>query len=58
VPARNVIPKPVQKPHPPMWVAASRPDTFVQADRVPYEKIMRSIELFGEKVIPVFRGKE
>ncbi len=31
MPARNVIPKPVQKPHPPMWVAASSPETFVQA---------------------------
>ena len=31
MPARNVIPKPVQKPHPPMWVAAATPDTFVQA---------------------------
>src|SRR5215207_1849576 len=24
MPARNVIPKPLQKPHPPVWVAASR----------------------------------
>jgi alkanesulfonate monooxygenase SsuD/methylene tetrahydromethanopterin reductase-like flavin-dependent oxidoreductase (luciferase family) len=24
MPSRNVIPKPVQKPHPPLWVAASR----------------------------------
>ncbi len=25
MPPRNVVPKPVQKPHPPLWVAASRP---------------------------------
>jgi len=24
----SVIPKPLQKPHPPMWVAATNPDTF------------------------------
>ena len=23
MPARNVVPKPVQKPHPPMWLACS-----------------------------------
>jgi alkanesulfonate monooxygenase SsuD/methylene tetrahydromethanopterin reductase-like flavin-dependent oxidoreductase (luciferase family) len=31
-PKRNVIPKPLQKPHPPLWVACSNPDTvFVAA---------------------------
>ncbi|MEX2229372.1 MAG: LLM class flavin-dependent oxidoreductase [Dehalococcoidia bacterium] len=33
MPARNVIPKPVQKPHPPMWVAASRRETTMVAAR-------------------------
>jgi alkanesulfonate monooxygenase SsuD/methylene tetrahydromethanopterin reductase-like flavin-dependent oxidoreductase (luciferase family) len=28
MPPRNVIPKPVQKPHPPIWVACSRRDTI------------------------------
>jgi len=28
---------------------------FMQAGRIPHEKIMRSIELFGDKVIPAFR---
>ena len=28
VPPRSVIPKPVQQPHPPMWVACSQPDSF------------------------------
>jgi alkanesulfonate monooxygenase SsuD/methylene tetrahydromethanopterin reductase-like flavin-dependent oxidoreductase (luciferase family) len=31
MPPRNVIPKPVQKPHPPLWVAASRRDTILLA---------------------------
>ena len=28
MPPRNVVPKPMQKPHPPLWVACSRPDTI------------------------------
>lgn len=28
---RNVLPKPLQKPHPPIWVACQQPDTFVLA---------------------------
>ena len=31
MPARNVLPKPVQQPHPPMWVAVSSPETAIQA---------------------------
>jgi len=31
IPPRSVIPKPVQKPHPPMWVACSQPDSFRSA---------------------------
>jgi alkanesulfonate monooxygenase SsuD/methylene tetrahydromethanopterin reductase-like flavin-dependent oxidoreductase (luciferase family) len=34
MPARNVIPKPVQKPHPPIWVAASRRETTMVAARL------------------------
>ncbi|MGB2715286.1 MAG: LLM class flavin-dependent oxidoreductase [Vicinamibacterales bacterium] len=30
-PKRNVIPKPVQKPHPPLWVACSNPHTVFTA---------------------------
>ena len=30
-PPRKVLPKPVQKPHPPLWVAVSSPETAVQA---------------------------
>lgn len=28
VPPRNVIPKPVQKPHPPLWMACTQPESF------------------------------
>ena len=31
MPPRNIIPKPVQKPHPPLWVAVSSPETAIQA---------------------------
>src|ERR1051326_6723274 len=28
MPTRNVVPKPLQKPHPPIWVACPRPETI------------------------------
>ncbi len=31
MPSRNVVPKPMQKPHPPLWVACSQLDTIVMA---------------------------
>ena len=31
MPPRNVLPKPLQKPHPPLWVAVSSPETAIQA---------------------------
>src|SRR5215212_8656276 len=33
MPPRNVLPKPKQKPHPPLWVACSRRDTILLAAR-------------------------
>jgi alkanesulfonate monooxygenase SsuD/methylene tetrahydromethanopterin reductase-like flavin-dependent oxidoreductase (luciferase family) len=33
VPPRNVVPKPKQKPHPPLWVACSSPETVEYAAR-------------------------
>src|SRR5215469_10075583 len=30
-PPLSIIPKPLQKPHPPLWVAATNPDTFAVA---------------------------
>ncbi len=32
-PARNVLPKPLQKPHPPLWVACSQLETIEMAGR-------------------------
>jgi len=34
MPTRNVLPKPFTDPHPPLWVAAGNPDTFVKAARL------------------------
>jgi alkanesulfonate monooxygenase SsuD/methylene tetrahydromethanopterin reductase-like flavin-dependent oxidoreductase (luciferase family) len=34
MPPRNVIPKPVQKPHPPLWVACTNRDTLKLAARL------------------------
>jgi alkanesulfonate monooxygenase SsuD/methylene tetrahydromethanopterin reductase-like flavin-dependent oxidoreductase (luciferase family) len=33
-PARNVVPKPLQKPHPPLWVAGGRRETVLTAARL------------------------
>ena len=33
IPERNVIPKPIQKPHPPIWVAATSPESWEVAGR-------------------------
>jgi alkanesulfonate monooxygenase SsuD/methylene tetrahydromethanopterin reductase-like flavin-dependent oxidoreductase (luciferase family) len=33
MPARNVVPKPLQKPHPPIWMACSRRESIVRAAR-------------------------
>ena len=33
IPPRNVIPKPKQKPHPPLWAACSQRDTIITAAR-------------------------
>jgi len=34
VPARNVVPKPYQKPHPPLWMACSNRASILQAARL------------------------
>lgn len=34
VPERNVLPKPVRKPHPPLWVTATNPETVERAGRM------------------------
>lgn len=34
MPERNIVPKPIQKPHPPVWVAASRLETVMVGARL------------------------
>jgi alkanesulfonate monooxygenase SsuD/methylene tetrahydromethanopterin reductase-like flavin-dependent oxidoreductase (luciferase family) len=34
IPARNVVPKPIQKPHPPLWVTAAHAEGFERAGRL------------------------
>ncbi|WP_408918113.1 hypothetical protein [Bradyrhizobium arachidis] len=33
MPPRNIVPKPVQKPHPPLWMACSRRESILRAAR-------------------------
>jgi alkanesulfonate monooxygenase SsuD/methylene tetrahydromethanopterin reductase-like flavin-dependent oxidoreductase (luciferase family) len=33
MPCRNVVPKPMQKPHPPMWIGCSRRESILRAAR-------------------------
>ncbi|MGE0541794.1 MAG: LLM class flavin-dependent oxidoreductase [Dehalococcoidia bacterium] len=67
MPVRNVVPKPVQKPHPPVWVAASRRETVMLAGRTGIgslgfgfetpeeagERIPRYYELIREECRPI-----
>jgi alkanesulfonate monooxygenase SsuD/methylene tetrahydromethanopterin reductase-like flavin-dependent oxidoreductase (luciferase family) len=67
MPVRNVIPKPLQKPHPPVWVAASRRETVMLAARLGIgslgfgfetpeeacERIPRHYELVREECRPI-----
>ena len=34
VPVRNVVPKPLQRPHPPLWLACSRRETILLAAKL------------------------
>jgi len=34
MPCRNIVPKPLQKPHPPMWLACSRRESILRAARL------------------------
>jgi len=67
MPVRNVIPKSLQKPHPPVWVAASRRETVMLAARLGMgslgfgfetpeeadERIARYYELVREECRPI-----
>ncbi|WP_176590601.1 MULTISPECIES: LLM class flavin-dependent oxidoreductase [Sphingobium] len=60
MPARNVVPKPVQKPHPPLWLACSNKDSIVRAAKmgmgaltfafVSYEEAKKWVDLYYETI--------
>jgi alkanesulfonate monooxygenase SsuD/methylene tetrahydromethanopterin reductase-like flavin-dependent oxidoreductase (luciferase family) len=67
MPERNVIPKPLQKPHPPLWVASSRRETTMVAARLGMgslgfafetpdeanERVLQYFELVREECMPI-----
>lgn len=58
MPARNVIPKPLQKPHPPLWVAASRRETTMVAARLGMGSLgfgFETPEELGERALEYYR---
>jgi alkanesulfonate monooxygenase SsuD/methylene tetrahydromethanopterin reductase-like flavin-dependent oxidoreductase (luciferase family) len=58
VPEREIIPKPMQKPHPPLWSACSQDDTFQRAGELgigclcnvlgQYDAVERRINMYKE----------
>ena len=60
IPPRSVIPKPVQQPHPPMWVACSQPTSFGRAGRMGlgalcfnlggYDQMVERVEAYREGI--------
>lgn len=58
MPPRNVIPKPIQKPHPPLWVAASRRETTMVAARLGMGSLGFGFETpdeLGERALEYYR---
>ena len=55
IPERNIIPKPIQKPHPPIWMAATSPESWELAGLngigVLGLTIFVSVEQIGERVV-------
>ena len=61
IPARNVLPKPIQRPHPPVWVAGTQDESFAIAGRlgigmlaltimVPVEELERRIAMYRKAI--------
>ena len=58
MPVRNVLPKPYQKPHPPLWVAASRRETTMVAARLGMGSLGFGFETpdeLGERALEYYR---
>jgi len=70
VPPRNVVPKPFQKPHPPLWVACSSPATAIMAAEnaigalnfsrlgpdVLHGRVEEYYQVFAERAVPLAPG--
>ena len=58
VPPRNVIPKPMQQPHPPLWVAATTPPTFEVAGHMGLGVLSFALTAPGqsEKAVVAYRA--
>ena len=60
LPERQVVPRPIQKPHPPLWTAASNLDTWVYAarqglgvigvTRIPPEEARTAVKSYWEEI--------
>jgi len=48
IPPRSVIPKPVQSPHPPLWVACSQPDSFRAAGEMGLGVLCFNLSGYGQ----------
>ena len=58
IPPRSIIPKPVQKPHPPLWMAGSRPSSFKRAGELGlgalcfaiagYDQLVERVDMYRE----------
>ncbi|MCZ6707885.1 MAG: LLM class flavin-dependent oxidoreductase [Chloroflexi bacterium] len=59
IPPRNVIPKPVQKPHPPMWVSGVSPHTFELAAQMGLGVLSFSLSAPGqsEKAVAAYKDQ-
>jgi len=55
LPPRDIVPKPIQKPHPPLWVAASKPDTFAEAARLGLG-VIGVVRLGPDQLAPAIRA--
>ncbi len=49
IPPRSVIPKPVQSPHPPLWVACSQPESFRAAGEMGLGVLCFNLAGYGQR---------
>ena len=59
IPPRSVIPKPVQKPHPPLWLAVGQPESFKTAAEMGLGVLCFNLNLGGfdklEESVAIYR---